>query len=1175
MQAAIEEEVQDWDSQQCKRLQADVFSSSAPPTNKNKTVASALSATNFAVITLPSTIGTTLVHQPSDAFPSQRRRASGAVKDVASTSETKIRQIHHILATFAQHRTAMAHDAASKDLDLTQRSSMSLTQENSCSAYELLGIRSFVPGQHASIASRDRYTDGAEGRGRQSADETVAREPVNDKEQHSTRTDLAPHTYTEDDTGHIVLEYHPEQDNASMEQADSQDASYALPRVAPNSQPPLYEPQTPAAPINPFMHKGSVLKGFEMFGATQPSSIGRHVASPTSSRPSPDVYHDFTSPPRHSVSSPLQRRNFEEEKIPVQSSLRNILGQYISDESPQTTTPRTSGIQSFDAERLLPQINPMPEPRKYNSMRASQERRKNLDSTPPESSSDGSDSDLDSEPRRRHQRRKRERDIQRQLSTVELHRRMSPTQPSSSCSALVEVPSTSTRRRRSIQDDSLAQCEGVDARDTQQDDFIADSQSRFTNCEDVKAISPCSLLPANSAAAPGEARRGNKCPQIHSSASSRQSSPPQSDPSHKLNTMLNRIPEADAVRSLDATSSKGHPEPSLPLQNVSLNRKDLNTPLSMKTRMFSDPGVATVPETSPAQCQIRPMGDIGLSFGPDGDEELSQNPPGFTQDDEFFDILKLGASPDAPPRARNSRKRSLDIANSPPHDEASTTFESNPSTEYPLLKHGSNRSSTAESDVNPGRHRPTRATTEGGQAPNHSPDDQKLPTPLDDQMELRSETELNGPSSHLSLASVSSVALEEFTLDPLKGAKPSSSANLNMSSSSELSSVPSSMAVTPASAPCLSRTSSVATPATRSSQRLTVPKRSAEEGRTLARSPSKRNAKRKSVSADENPTRLPPRASKRQSTGRGVKEDSVDPLSLPAPSVANQPKTKKGIHKLFEGMAFAVSYVKQEQEKDNVIKSIADCGGEILEDGFDGLFELGPNPGGIADDDKQNLVLAPAAASIGFVALIADEHSRKSKYMQALALGLPCISGRWIMCCISKGAILDWTPYLLCAGQSSFLGNVHLSRTLRPYSATEATLQTTFASRDKMLEGKSILLVMGKGRADDKRKTFMFLTRSLGPSRLGQVADYTEARRRLIDAESCGLDWDLLYVDNAKTAESTIFTSVQPSKGRSSKRKKGPTRVDGSATPTPKRVRVLTDEDMVQSLILGQLVEED
>jgi hypothetical protein len=260
-------------------------------------------------------------------------------------------------------------------------------------------------------------------------------------------------------------------------------------------------------------------------------------------------------------------------------------------------------------------------------------------------------------------------------------------------------------------------------------------------------------------------------------------------------------------------------------------------------------------------------------------------------------------------------------------------------------------------------------------------------------------------------------------------------------------------------------------------------------------------------------------------------------------------------------MAFAVSYQKREQERDEVTRLIRENGGQILDDGFDTLFEI-PKP----KDADAGLTLSATAKPLGFSALIADEHSRKAKYMQALALGLPCISGQWILACISKGTVLDWSPYLLCAGQSSFLGNAMKSRVLQPYSAMDATLEATLEGRDKMLEGKSVLIVTSRGKTE-KRKPYIFLTRALGPCRVGQVGDLSEARTKL-NSET----WDLLYSDGPQeAAAATVFRTTTSASG-SKKRKRGPVAAEETA-PSPKRIRVIDDETMIQSLILGQFME--
>ena len=132
--------------------------------------------------------------------------------------------------------------------------------------------------------------------------------------------------------------------------------------------------------------------------------------------------------------------------------------------------------------------------------------------------------------------------------------------------------------------------------------------------------------------------------------------------------------------------------------------------------------------------------------------------------------------------------------------------------------------------------------------------------------------------------------------------------------------------------------------------------------------------------------------------------------------------TKAAEASLFQNMAFAVSYSKDGDQKSNAVKHIKAHGGLLLGDGFEQLF-ISKSPilttptkskslDIVAGDGLQ---LTAQAKSLGFVCLIADRHSRKAKFMQALALDLPCISGRWIEHSVNAGSVLDWTPYLLAA----------------------------------------------------------------------------------------------------------------------------------------------------------------
>jgi len=286
---------------------------------------------------------------------------------------------------------------------------------------------------------------------------------------------------------------------------------------------------------------------------------------------------------------------------------------------------------------------------------------------------------------------------------------------------------------------------------------------------------------------------------------------------------------------------------------------------------------------------------------------------------------------------------------------------------------------------------------------------------------------------------------------------------------------------------------------------------------------------------------------------------------------------------LFDGMAFSVTYnANRDDEKQHVLGLIRKNGGRVLEKGFDELFDMNAlQTGSVARNDDSgslsggsNLTLTAAARGVGFACVIADKHSRRVKFMQALALGLPCISGRWIEHCVARKEILDWDQYHLAAGESSFLGGAIRSRNLQPYPANTANFANRFELRPKLLTGKSILLITGKGRVEERRKPYFFLTQALGARRVKHVPNNQEARKFLLEAESNGDEWNWVYVDEDEDeAEKAIFgAAIAPPK----KRKRGSeVSDDGESTvPPPKKVRIVSDEYVIQSLILGKFLEE-
>ncbi|OBT59900.1 hypothetical protein VE03_10790, partial [Pseudogymnoascus sp. 23342-1-I1] len=187
--------------------------------------------------------------------------------------------------------------------------------------------------------------------------------------------------------------------------------------------------------------------------------------------------------------------------------------------------------------------------------------------------------------------------------------------------------------------------------------------------------------------------------------------------------------------------------------------------------------------------------------------------------------------------------------------------------------------------------------------------------------------------------------------------------------------------------------------------------------------------------------------------------------------------------RLFSSMAFAISYkgdtAQYKDDRTAVTLLIKAHGGHLL-NGFDDLFTDGAaaNPTLVSYKQNGELVPAPAARDLSFVAFIGDHYTRKSKFVEALALGLPCLSSRWVMDCVARERILPFSPFLLAAGESTYLRGAVRSRILRAYDPITARFEETFARREKLLSGKRVVFLMGKGKAEQRKKAYLFLTRA-------------------------------------------------------------------------------------------------
>lgn len=277
--------------------------------------------------------------------------------------------------------------------------------------------------------------------------------------------------------------------------------------------------------------------------------------------------------------------------------------------------------------------------------------------------------------------------------------------------------------------------------------------------------------------------------------------------------------------------------------------------------------------------------------------------------------------------------------------------------------------------------------------------------------------------------------------------------------------------------------------------------------------------------------------------------------------------------RLFASMVFAISLGANEDSKNSLIKAVLENGGSVLELGFDELFhEIDASKtydgSGAPGGGGEALRLRAWAQNTGFTALLAASHSRTAKYVQALALNLPCVHYRWVVDCVAKGEVKGFGKYLLPAGESAFLGAVR-SRVLTPYDplSEEARLENVLGRRKLLLGGMRVLFVTGKGKAEERKRAYEFLTFVMGAKEVVKVRDVGEARK-----EVKGREFDVVYVEGDEEVRRVIFEDDGAKKGR--KRKRGEELEERSVVNYGgKKPMFVNDEGVVQSFILGDLLE--
>ncbi|KAL6722303.1 radiation sensitive protein rad9 [Lecanora helva] len=275
---------------------------------------------------------------------------------------------------------------------------------------------------------------------------------------------------------------------------------------------------------------------------------------------------------------------------------------------------------------------------------------------------------------------------------------------------------------------------------------------------------------------------------------------------------------------------------------------------------------------------------------------------------------------------------------------------------------------------------------------------------------------------------------------------------------------------------------------------------------------------------------------------------------------------------MFKNMAFAVTSLDPAEESQRVKEQILANGGRILEPGFDELFSV-PILNRTTTPEHHTeaaFELTGEARQLGFTCVIASRHCRSVKYIQALALGIPCLATRWVSDCIAKQRVLPWAPYLLASGESRYLDGAMHSRNIQPFADDTATLASIVDQRPRLLDDASVLLIMEKSQ-EKTMEQHPLLTHALGARKVVKAVNVDAAVKAVADAQAVGNPWDWVFsYDKAKEVEKRLLGGSNAGKKRKRAR-------DSDAVETPvkrMKTKVVDNEFVVQSLILGMLIDE-
>lgn len=306
---------------------------------------------------------------------------------------------------------------------------------------------------------------------------------------------------------------------------------------------------------------------------------------------------------------------------------------------------------------------------------------------------------------------------------------------------------------------------------------------------------------------------------------------------------------------------------------------------------------------------------------------------------------------------------------------------------------------------------------------------------------------------------------------------------------------------------------------------------------------------------------------------------STETVSL---DVANQswPVAESGI---FNDVVFVFTSVDIYERK-KLVETVGRQGGVTVED-FQELFDL-PEAQMLCDQDdgkakEENgdttrkdcgISLKSRFAKTKLAVLVTPTDNRNTKYFQALALGIPCLSQHWIKDCLQSGKLKSWRPYLLAAGSSVHLGTTisrQLNLTHKEIEDPNTNLAKIIDRREQWLEGGRLLLVGSEENGSMTRlHAHMFIALVLGASQVVLAKNVSDVNQCMATGRHT-FEW--ICVDNEREKE----------KGNINKNEKRAKRHSSTVMESLKlqkgmeRTKVVGAQLVLQSLIVGTLLDWD